>query len=724
MKHCALKIISWIGVAATSCFVSLSSCSFRAKSTNLEINGHKNVVVGHKTQYTISDGTNLSIDVDVQWCSTNTDVADIDQNGVLIPYKKGQTQLIAKIANEGKITKNVFVYNDAPQSIEITGETTIDAYTEAQYKATVFPSTAPQNVKWSVKEDFATITDKGVLTVNNSDGVDVHVIATSTILTYVEAELIVHVRSIAPTSLKIIGKTTVCMKDDIKYEVEVEPEHASKKVEWEVDDTSIAYISQEGQLTPLKEGQTNVTAKSSIDKTIEAEPLPIEIIEGARPESIELVGSHWLPIGQAFKYTIHSRPDNTLTNARWSISDPSIATVTSEGEVTASKEGTFTLTATSVADDTIVSTMDVTAMPADQLISCTFNETIGHAFDMYYDAYIPRNDGNKFTIRFESTRWGEDEDSIILHNELKQSDLEVIYNGTNISGSCYLHRNVLITPKLSNSIVINILGAEISEWCDWDTLSIISDEDDADEEHDIVQQYFQVGDYKKAYYRIGKEDPDEDPNPWKSSTFKIIDMHHDSYFGQSSEGEKENKPVAFTFYSNDVNYSHRWQDALGDPNHTLIYKWEQMDELEIRAEVIDMIEFVDFVPHIIGKTAANNIWYDNNTACFVLSDYELWYTDPMEAEEYWIQRPYAYFDINKYHSLASLQQRRSRGSSSNGYWINNWMETTRELTDRFWDECYWADSNGSEYHRSNTPLDVEQRYEVAKTRDIILAFCI
>ena len=231
-------------------------------------------------------------------------------------------------------------------------------------------------------------------------------------------------------------------------------------------------------------------------------------------------------------------------------------------------------------------------MPADQLISCTFNETIGHAFDMYYDAYIPRNDGNKFTIRFESTRWGEDEDSIILHNELKQSDLEVIYNGTNISGSCSLHRNVLITPKLSNSIVINILGAEISEWCDWNTLCQISDEDDADEEHDIVQQYFQVGDYKKAYYRIGKEDPDEDPNPWKSSTFKIIDMHHDSYFGQSSEGEQENKPAAFTFYSNDVNYSHRWQGVIGDAGHILIYKWED-DLLEIRAEIIDMIEFLD-----------------------------------------------------------------------------------------------------------------------------------
>lgn len=123
----------------------------------------------------------------------------------------------------------------------------------------------------------------------------------------------------------------------------VKPDTAlNKKVIWTSSNEEVASVSDEGEITALKEGKTVITAKTQDrEKMATCEVTVQEIkITFQKSELNLLVGKK---AGIDYIITPESLENKDVT---WTSSDETIASVSSNGEVTAIKEGTANITAT------------------------------------------------------------------------------------------------------------------------------------------------------------------------------------------------------------------------------------------------------------------------------------------------------------------------------------------------------------------------------------------
>jgi uncharacterized protein YjdB/alpha-tubulin suppressor-like RCC1 family protein len=121
---------------------------------------------------------------------------------------------------------------------------------------------------------------------------------------------------------------------------------ADKSVKWASDKETVATVSQSGVVTPLAAGRAVITASSAdgskkAECRLEVVAAPIPAVAAAPNKYATIIA----PGGrEAFAVTFY--PYNaTNQNLSWRSSDPSIAEVSSTGEVTAKRPGAVTITA-------------------------------------------------------------------------------------------------------------------------------------------------------------------------------------------------------------------------------------------------------------------------------------------------------------------------------------------------------------------------------------------
>ena len=151
----------------------------------------------------------------------------------------------------------------------------------------------------------------------------------------------VYATSITPKNVpsKInAGETT-------KLEASVYPSNAEdKNITWESSDTSILVVSSTGSLTAVGVGTATITAKTSRGTS---KRFTITVNE-VMAESISLSNNDTEILLEDTKtLKCEFTPENTTDKAvEWTSSDETIISVSSDGEITANKLGTATITAT------------------------------------------------------------------------------------------------------------------------------------------------------------------------------------------------------------------------------------------------------------------------------------------------------------------------------------------------------------------------------------------
>ncbi|MBO6249073.1 MAG: Ig-like domain-containing protein, partial [Bacteroidales bacterium] len=140
---------------------------------------------------------------------------------------------------------------------------------------------------------------------------------------------------------------TVSLKigDSVPLSVVFSPEDTyDKAVSWRSDDETVAHVSEEGEVFGLSEGSTIVYAVShgitdSCEVNVSAIPVESVVLNHT---------SLSLKVGSEVSLSATILPDNaTHREVAWSSSDPSVASVSSDGEVKAVAEGTCSITAVS-----------------------------------------------------------------------------------------------------------------------------------------------------------------------------------------------------------------------------------------------------------------------------------------------------------------------------------------------------------------------------------------
>lgn len=279
----------------------------------------------------------------ITWKSLNPDYATVDESGTVTAIKVGQATILATSVSNPEITAQCqvtirplpvseIILNQNIVSIEVGGSF------EFSYK--ILPEAATdKNVLWRIEpQSIASVNDSGkitgftigtaYLTATAADGFGAKAIATVHVVNTLATGIYINTPS--STEFKV-GQT-------IELTAVVTPENATdKSVSWSSSDTRIATVSNLGIVTALSEGDVIITATntSGISDEIMLTVIP------TLAENIKIIPDNLnLSVGECASLTAVISPTTTSNkNVIWSSSDPLIAEVDSQGNITACSPG-------------------------------------------------------------------------------------------------------------------------------------------------------------------------------------------------------------------------------------------------------------------------------------------------------------------------------------------------------------------------------------------------
>lgn len=278
------------------------------------------------------------------WSSSNEEIATVSTDGEVTLNAEGAVEILATASNGvvGKVAINV--QEKYVETVEIE-EDEIELLLGDEYTIAVLVSpddaTYPE-LTWEIDDsEIASISEDGILTALACG----EAIITATSTNNISDTVVVKVDEIKATSLDIEAPATIFLGSSASLSPKFSPiDTTDQNITWAVDDTSIANITDEGVVTANAIGTVTITAtQKDVSATCTIEILPIVV------EEIRITASTEEDISKDDIITFSAEvfPENaTYPDITWSVSNPEIATITSDGTLTALKSGTVTVIAT------------------------------------------------------------------------------------------------------------------------------------------------------------------------------------------------------------------------------------------------------------------------------------------------------------------------------------------------------------------------------------------
>lgn len=294
--------------------------------------------------------------------STPDGVIEIDNNGKVLSKKIGSA-VVKATSGTVSATCEVTVKANPNESVKInTIQNPIYVGDEITLTAVVTPSTITPSIMWASS-------NTAVATINETTGLLTAVAPGATIITAtndnVIGKLSVNILEVAAESVSL-DKTAITLKagDTETLTATVSPKNVTYPVvTWESSDPNVAIVSN-GVVTAIGVGSATVRAMcggytANCTVTVEATPV----------ESVELnLQTATLKIGQNLQLTATVTPDNaTDKTVNWTSSDTSVATVDTNGVVTALQKGTATITASN-GDVNATCTLTVEEISSEEIV--------------------------------------------------------------------------------------------------------------------------------------------------------------------------------------------------------------------------------------------------------------------------------------------------------------------------------------------------------------------
>ena len=287
-------------------------------------------------------------DRSVTWSSDNTAVAKVDEYGMVTAVGLGETTIIATTNDGTEITAicKVTVTPKLVEQISLSKDKlSLENGTSAQLTVTVLPQDADDSsVTWTSNNTMVATVDAtgrvsavgvgtAVITATTNDGSNLSVSCTVT----VSPKKVVFI-SLDKTNL------TLGIDENALLTATVLPEDAGdRSVTWTSSDENVATVNSNGVVTAVGVGEADITANdgSGVTATCHITVLPIMV------ESITLNRSELeMLVDEVYTLTANVLPMNaTDRTVEWTSSDGNVATVNSNGVVTALGIGEADITA-------------------------------------------------------------------------------------------------------------------------------------------------------------------------------------------------------------------------------------------------------------------------------------------------------------------------------------------------------------------------------------------
>ena len=355
-------------------------------------------------------------------------------------------------------------------SVSVGGTTTLTP--------TILPANYTETVDWeSDNTDVATVSSTGVVTGVASGTAHITAKSHGNPSTIYDVCTVTVTAPVSVTGVSLKSSTTLILGETETLEATVLPNEATNKnVTWtSADDTKVS-VDENGVITglaltgetPVNITVTTVDGNFSATCAVTVNPIPVTSVSLNKTTAA-------LRVGKTLTLSATVKPDEANQNVTWSSSEETVATVDANGKVTAIAEGTATITAQSVTDNTKEATCTVTVTDGAIDLRTTGEITFGNPFTSdeigsggykTQDCELNGSDGNKYTWAevdgYLNGGWQIKKTSGKVTSPVIKSDYGFtisVTTGTNdvtISDGTNSGKNSLTTTK--NSATITIVG--------------------------------------------------------------------------------------------------------------------------------------------------------------------------------------------------------------------------------------------------------------------------
>ena len=282
----------------------------------------------------------------LKWTSLTPDIATVTEDGMMTGLKMGTAKVKAE-TTDGSNLSNIFevqVMALLVSTISLPAESSIVKTESMKLEYSILPlALANQKLKWSSNATYIASVDEstGVITAHKVG--DAIITATATDGSKVSASTRIHVTPLKVSNIELSNEAMdVLWSTTETLTAKVSPELADNKtLKWTSDNEDVATVTQEGVVKGLKVGNANITATatdgSEVSATCKVTVKPVVIDLSTKTINLRK--------GESYAEQIVTvLPENyEHKEVVWTSADDSIASINSDGVITAVKPGITTI---------------------------------------------------------------------------------------------------------------------------------------------------------------------------------------------------------------------------------------------------------------------------------------------------------------------------------------------------------------------------------------------
>ena len=281
----------------------------------------------------------------LKWTSLTPDIATVTENGMMTGLKIGTAKVKAE-TTDGSNLSGVFevqVTGLSVSTISLPDESSIVKTESMKLEYSILPLASDnQKLKWSSNATYIASVDESTGMITAHKVGDAVITATATDGSGISASTTIHVTPLKVSQIEMPKEMYLLRSLSKQIEVNIAPELADNKtLKWTSDNEDVATVTQEGVVKGVNVGSANITA-AAVDGSEVSATCKVTVALGTIELSTKTIN---LRKGESYsEQIVNVLPDNyEHKEVVWTSADNSIASVDSEGMITAVKPGITTI---------------------------------------------------------------------------------------------------------------------------------------------------------------------------------------------------------------------------------------------------------------------------------------------------------------------------------------------------------------------------------------------